>query len=289
MGNICFDGPTMVKLILLQIEPDTIVGMESLKAQLETMKLHEFGNDASKIQDVDQMQSIYNTLKQKCHTPDQYRGYLYNAMKTGPNAEFNGFIDFIVDDIQSGCGFNKDITSNQAIIVAQTKYNNMIEDKTGGNINPCDATIIMALTTKIDLLEKSHGAPIKPDAAVHGTIATGGDGASSLPPGNSMINEWRMKFDGKMKEVGGLTYWWCKHHKTKDHNGLYVSSHSPDHHGAWSKTEKEGKCGNFCAKPAASTASNDSSSKKEDASKKISLGPNDRLKQVLMTNASIRQ
>mmetsp|Transcript_16553 Transcript_16553/g.33761 ORF Transcript_16553/g.33761 Transcript_16553/m.33761 type:complete len:231 (-) Transcript_16553:277-969(-) len=33
-GEIHFDGPTMVKIIVSQIEPDTIVGMDSLKAQL---------------------------------------------------------------------------------------------------------------------------------------------------------------------------------------------------------------------------------------------------------------
>ncbi len=48
-GEIHFDGLTMVKIILFQIEPDTIVGMDSLKLQLEMMNMHEFGTDVSKM------------------------------------------------------------------------------------------------------------------------------------------------------------------------------------------------------------------------------------------------
>ncbi len=123
-------------------------------------------------------------MKQNGHAPDSYRRYLYTALKTGPNAEFNGFMDRIVDDIQSGCGFNKDITCDQLIIAARTKYNKMIEDKTWGKVDPRDAKI-MALTTKIALLKKSCGAPVKPDAAAHGTNANGGGGGSSAPFGNT--------------------------------------------------------------------------------------------------------
>ncbi len=48
-GKIHFHGLTMLKIILSQIEPDTFVGMDLLKAQLENMKLHEFGcKDAHK-------------------------------------------------------------------------------------------------------------------------------------------------------------------------------------------------------------------------------------------------
>ncbi len=57
-------------------------------------------------------------------------------------------MDLIIDNIQSGCGYNRDITSIQLIIAARTKYNNMIEDKTWSKVDPCDAKI-MALTMKL--------------------------------------------------------------------------------------------------------------------------------------------
>ncbi len=61
-GEILYNGPTMLKVIFSLIKPDTIVGMDALKAQLETMKLHEHGNDVSKM--LTKMQYIHNTLKQ---------------------------------------------------------------------------------------------------------------------------------------------------------------------------------------------------------------------------------
>ncbi len=165
-GEIHIDDPTMVNLILLQIKPDIIMGMDSLKAQFETMKMHEFGNDVSKM--LTKMQSICNTLKQNGHTPDFYCHYLYTTLKTGPNVKFNGFMDCIIDDIQSG----KDISCNQLIIAAQTKYNNMVEDKSWGKVDPHDAKI-MALTTKFEQIEKTQGASVNSNTAAHETNLNG--------------------------------------------------------------------------------------------------------------------
>ncbi len=47
--EIHYDGLTMSKILLLQIDPCIIIGMGSIKAQLETMKMHNFGNDARKM------------------------------------------------------------------------------------------------------------------------------------------------------------------------------------------------------------------------------------------------
>ncbi len=163
-GEIHFDGPTMLKIILSQIEPDTIVGMDSLKTQLENMKLHEFGNNVAKM--LTKMQTIYNTLKMNGHTPDSFRRYIYTALKTGPNADFNAFMDRIIDDIQSGIGFNKNITADELIIAAHTKYNNMVEDKTWGKVDLRDAKIL-ALTTKLEKLEQE--GTTKPNAAANAT------------------------------------------------------------------------------------------------------------------------
>ena len=50
-GEVHFDGPTMLNLILMQIDPDMIVGMDFLKAQLESMKLHDYGKWQQRWQD----------------------------------------------------------------------------------------------------------------------------------------------------------------------------------------------------------------------------------------------
>ncbi len=60
-SKIYLDGPTMMKLIFSQIKLNTIMAMASLKLQLETMKLHEFGNNITKM--LTKMWLIHNTLK----------------------------------------------------------------------------------------------------------------------------------------------------------------------------------------------------------------------------------
>ncbi len=120
----------MLKIFLTQVNPDTIVGTAFLKAQLELMKLLEHGNDVAKMLTL--LQSIYNTLKEIGHELDSYCRYIYIALISGPNADFNAFMQRIIDDIQSGNGYHADIL----IITACTKYNNMIADKTWGKVNP---------------------------------------------------------------------------------------------------------------------------------------------------------
>ncbi len=162
-------------------------------------------------------------------TPSSLR---FLALKTGPNADFNSFMDCIIDYIQLGIGFNKDIATEELIIATHTKYNNMVEDKSWGHVDPSDAKIL-ALTTNLKTLEKDGGP--KPNAAAYSTDRSNpvGSGKKFNP-----LEEWRKKFDGDIKEVNGHTSWWCKHHKTKGYDGLYVSLHSPVNHKAWSKDKR---------------------------------------------------
>ncbi len=271
-GEIHFDGPTMLKIILTQIDPDTIVGMDTLKAQLESMKLHEYGNDVAKM--LTSMQSIYNTLKENGHEPDSYRCYVYTALTSGPNADFNAFMQRIMDDIQSGNGYHKNITTDNLIITARTKYNNMVADKTWGKVDPRDAKI-MALTTALKELKKA--GPSKPKDAANATDA-GGKGNKF-----AALDEWRMKFDGDVKVVSGRTFYWCKHHKGKHYDGLYVSSHSTEHHDAWVKDKCASRDGRYLPKNAVRAPSKPND--KDAVTKKSTLGLTDKLKQVLMTNA----
>ena len=46
-GELLYDVPTMIKVIFDKIDPNTLVGMELMKAQLETAKLSTFNNDVA--------------------------------------------------------------------------------------------------------------------------------------------------------------------------------------------------------------------------------------------------
>ncbi len=100
--------------------------MDSLKLQLETMKLHEHGNDDGAM--LTKMMSIYTTLKDNGHEPDSFCCYLYTYLLSGPNANFNAFIQCIVDN-KTLQWIQSNITADELAIDARMKYNNMIEDK----------------------------------------------------------------------------------------------------------------------------------------------------------------
>ena len=190
----------------------------------------------------------------------------------------------MIDDIQSGHGYHRDIKPDKLIVAARTKYNNMVEDKTWGKVDPCDVKI-MALTTKIELLEKTtSGQSTSAANVINGK--TGGPSDSKF----SVLEERHKKFDKDTKVDNGRTFWWCKHHKGRngEYNGLYVSSHSPDMHEAWSKDKKNAKDGmyrNAVAANASASSNGDTSS--NASAPKATLGLNDKLKQVLMTNVCL--
>lgn len=143
------------------------------------------------------MQSIYCMLKENGHELYSICCYLYTALKTGPNIDFNVFMDYIVDNIQSGCGVNHNITCDKFIIAAQTKYHHIIEDKEWGKVDPRDAKII-AITTKFKKLEKDR---VKINVAANDTDGlTGGYKMNHL-------EEWHKKFDGSKKIVAKRTYY----------------------------------------------------------------------------------
>lgn len=247
--------------------------MDPLKAQLKNMKLHEFGNNVAKM--LTKMQTIYNTLKIDGHTPNSFHCYVYTALKTGPNADFNLLMERIIDEIQLGIEFNQNINANELIIAVHTKYNNMAEDKTWGKMDLHDAKIL-ALTMKLKKLEK-EGA-IKLNAVAHATDGKALGREKKYNP----LEEWYKKFDGDTKEIDGWTYWWCKHHTTKDYNGLYVSSHSPVNHEAWSKDIKDCTGKHYLVTPVIADAS-----KPEGDTPKSTLCLNDCLWNDLMTNVCL--
>ncbi len=88
----------------------------------------------------------------------------------GLNADFNAFMQRIIGDIQSGNGYHKDISADNLIAIAHTKYNNMIADKTLGKVDLHNAKI-MALTTALEEMKKA--TPVNPGNSVNATDASG--------------------------------------------------------------------------------------------------------------------
>ncbi len=274
-GEILFDGPTMLKLIYLKVDPDTLVGMESLRVKLEKAQSSEHGNDVDVM--LKMLEGTYKILKDNSHAPDttSFCRYIVNALQSGKNHEFNSYIQRINDDIQSGIGIHKDISPEDLIQAARSKYNNMVEDKSWGKVDPKDA-VIMALTTKLSALEKKVTAPP-------------GNATPSNPSAHAtsgvIIDAWRKKFDGNMKEVNGRKWWWCPKHKREgEYDGLYVTHHPNKHdeNVAFWKKEKE-------ARRSAKQSTESAANKKPTSTPTSSLTLNTKLKQVLITSACLSE
>lgn len=118
------------------------------------MKLPKHDNALSKM--LTKMQNIYCMLKENGHKPDSYCGYLYTLFKTGPNADFDLFINCTMDGIQLDCGLNHNITCHELIIATWTKCHNMVEVSHGESW----------LFTKLKILEKEA---VKTNAAEDAT------------------------------------------------------------------------------------------------------------------------
>ena len=212
-GQLKYDGPTMVFLMFQKIDPNTVVGMDSVLKRMEGAKLGDFANDVDRM--LSTMEGWYRILQDNQRPPENYRRLLLDALITGPNHVFNEWIQRITDDIEAGFGTNVNVPADKLIIASRTKFNNMSEKQEWAKVDPRDAQI-MALHTKLEALSKA------PKHALATTTGGGkggkeGDLISGLP-------KWRTVKDGEKKTIDGTQYWWCPHHKHKDGlwDGLYV-------------------------------------------------------------------
>ncbi len=119
-GELHCDGPVMLKIILEKIDPDTLVGMETLRIKLEMSKLSDFENDVDKL--LTFMEGIHKTLCENGHDPESYRRYVINALLSGSNSVFNSYIQRINDDVQAGIGHYKDVTAESVCQAARCSH-----------------------------------------------------------------------------------------------------------------------------------------------------------------------
>ena len=80
-----------------------------------------------------------------------------NALLSGPNTNFNPFIERIKGDIDSGIGFNNHMSHEDIETADRAKYNNMVDSNKYSKLDPKDAAIL-ALTKKFTALERSVSA-----------------------------------------------------------------------------------------------------------------------------------
>eukprot|EP00984_Skeletonema_dohrnii_P013468 scaffold5583_cov166-Skeletonema_dohrnii-CCMP3373.AAC.2 len=263
--DIEHDGPTMLYLLIQKIDPSTIVGLDSILEDLGETKLGDYKNDVDQM--LTEMVVNYNVLKDNSEAPRNIRKILFKALKSGPNADFNLFIQRLEDDVDAGIGPNKNISPDELISAARTKYNNMTKKKTWNQVDPREAQML-ALVTQLEELKKDRRTQRQRIPSTHTIDGTKSD-AEDVVPGTS-VQKWRTKYDGPTKTVDGRKWHWCRLHKLEGKwDGLYVG-HTEDKH-----RERKDKATTSTSKEDIDTAAKTSQTQ---------LQLNSRLKQVMCTN-----
>ena len=265
-GKESLDGPTMLSIILHDINPDTRVGVYDLKKDIMDARLTKFSNNVKDM--LDHMDSQYQQIIQQGHTHEDYVMNLFDALLSSKNEEFRQAIRSEKTNWEKG----EDVSADAIITVATAKYNNLRKQKTWNQVDPKDAKIV-ALTTKVENLAKALATNSSANGRSGGSDQKGKDGKNEnrFPP----LAEWRKKKDGASKIVDGVTWYWCPKHKAEGKfDGLYVK-HKPDNHDSWKDEQKKRR-----GKPNKKNGNGGSS----DSSKTLTLS--DKLKSALLTKMS---
>ena len=233
-GTKDFDGPTLMKVLLEEIDPSSSINIELHRQSIENAKLQDFKGNISEM--LKSMEHHYQVIMENGHTYNRetYRRHILSALLTGTNSFFNTKIESIKSDVEAGCGYNSDISPNSLITSAKQLYTNINARNGWNKVDPRDAQIL-ALTTA---LENANTQPrTNKNTPKHRT-----DSEEPTVPGMDTLEVWRTKFVGDTVEKQGKTWSWCKHHKSNKYgyDGLYYHNHTTATHDEW-KGNKGGK------------------------------------------------
>ena len=259
-GNYDHDGPTMLKLLISVVNPNTRVGVRDLRSEIRNATLAKFGHNVKSM--LESMNGNYLQIIRKGQTHDNFEDDLFEALLTTKNLVFKNYIQRIQDEWEAG----QDILPSELIATAIQKYNNMLLRGLWTQ-NETSESKLAALATRLKTVENN----------------VRNSGSSSNTPSSSSgkkkygIDEWRMVKNGSTKIVNGTTYWWCPHHKLDGkYDGLYMT-HKPSEHAAWKK-DRDKRNDEWKAKRRAKKDKENTSPLNE---KKLLMS--DKLKSVLVT------
>ena len=262
-GAIAKDGPLMLHKLLRKVDPATSVSIENHRLAIENCKLQDFKNDVSLV--IANINKHHTAIidNNGSYAHDTLRRHALQTLRSGPNAEFNAFVDDINRDIESGIGQHANITVDKLFKATERFYNNLVSKNQWDKVNPKDASLI-ALTTQISELQKQIAAKNNSNGSNGGnnkgnTNDGGNGGDEEMFYG---VQKWRTVNKGPSVTRDGVVWKWCPHHKHPrgHYSGLYYSNHDESTHAEW----KQNKDANRGRKTAATTDKQpeDSSSKK---------------------------
>ncbi len=268
------DGPTKLFILLKTLDPSTAINIENHRRQIETCKLQKFNNKVTDM--VIYLETHHKIILDNGGQYDEttFRRHCLDALLSGSNAKFNAHFEMIKGEVQSGQGYNANITSKQLLSSAQTFYNNLDSMDEWTKVDPNEARI-MALQTELKQVKTEYAALTTQQkqgggGAPRGSTANQSSDSSPFIPG-TQVREWRAKFKGATIEYQGQTYHWCGEHKNPPlWDGLYYKDHTPATHDKWraertesNKKAKAAKASSANANTSAQQSSNSSGTKKD--------------------------
>ena len=93
------DGSCLLKLLMDRVDTNIVIGIKVLRAKLESVNLHSFGNNVDAM--LTDMEENYVKILDNHSTCESIRWYCLNALLSGSNSKFNAFIERIKDYIDS--------------------------------------------------------------------------------------------------------------------------------------------------------------------------------------------
>ena len=224
-GMKSYDGPTMLKVLLEEIDPTASVNVELHRQAMEGTKLQEHkGNVIILCKSIERhLQAIVENGH--AYDAETYRRHILDALLSGLNSDFNTRMKSIKSDVYAGYGYNANVTPATLLMSAKQLYTNISRRNEWSKVDPRDAQIL-ALTTA---LEKQPGKQPNRSGG-HGGSGYGGSKEETTPGMNS-LKKWRTINKGPTLMKDGVTNHWCKHHVYEGcYNGLYYHNHTEATH-----------------------------------------------------------
>ena len=226
-GVKSFDGPSLLKVVLEEIDPTSSVNIEMHRQSIEGAKLHVYKGNV--VEMLKAIEKHYQAIVENGHAydADTYRRHLMTALQTGSNAVFNTKLQTIKSDVDACYGYNANITPQALIQSAKQQYINISRRGEWNKIDPRDAQI-MALTTA---LKDSKTAAPSPAPASGKNDPAKNDAAKKE---RELYFEWRTNNKGSTATWKGRLHTWCPNHKKAGvFDGMYYDSHTPETHDTW--------------------------------------------------------
>ena len=153
------DGPTLLKVLLEEIDPPASVDVELHCQAIEGTKLQEHKGNVLKM--YKSIERHFQAIAKNGHAYDAktYRRHILDVLLSGPNADFTYKMKSIKIDVDEGYGYNANVAPDMLLMSVKQLYTNISRQNEWIKVDPMDAKIL-ALTTALEKqpIKQSHGS-----------------------------------------------------------------------------------------------------------------------------------